>query len=160
MRRRVIGAAAVGAVLALATATGVSAYWQAQQRLDLGTTAAGDLKIDAAWKTPPNWAAMYPGDSREGVIVVTPTAHGQTLGWRLRVTSAVAPSLADHVAFRAWEGACGGPTPIAPEGNGPFGVRTSFEVCVRYTLDSTTPRSMTGLSVSPVITVTAEQASS
>src|SRR5690606_11874914 len=149
-----------GVVLTLAAATGVSAHWQAQQRIDLSAASSGDLDIDASWKSTPNWTAMYPADSREGVIVVTPTVTGQTMRWRLRVTSAVAPALADHITFRAWEGACGGGTPIALDGNGPYGMRTSFEVCIRYTLDAATPRSVSGLSASPAITVIAEQVSS
>lgn len=159
MRRWAIGAAA-GVLITLVAASGVSAYWQAQQTMNLSTIASGDLSVAASWKSSPSWTAMYPGDSREAIISVTPTIVGQTLRWRLRVTSTINPALVDHLSFQAWEGACGGTTPIPSEGNGPYGSRSSFEVCVRYTLDASTPRSLAGQNVSPVITVVAEQASS
>jgi len=92
-------------------------------------------------------------------VRVTATAVGDTLVWRLKVAGTTASSFTEHTAFQAWIGACGGSTPIPPEGAGSFtAATTTVDVCVRYTLNAAgVPNSLQGQPLSPGLTITAEQ---
>lgn len=157
MRRALIGVAA-GAVLALAAASGVSAYWQAQQTLPGGVATSGDLEVSAMWRDgTPAWTNLYPGGTTaDATIRVTSNSTGDNLRWRVKVTSTVAPAFTSHTSFQAWAGACGG-TPIPVGGYGSFGPTDSVDVCIRYTLAAGAPATLQGQSINPAITVHAEQ---
>lgn len=158
-RRIVIGTAA-GVVLTFAAGTGVYAYWQAQQSVDLEEVSTGDLAITAEWLGgTPVWTALYPGQSTpDATIRVAASASGDTLAWKVRITETVAAAFEPHTTFQAWLGACGSPNPIAAEGAGLFtAANDRVDVCVRYTLNTGAPESLQGQSLSPFITVHADQ---
>lgn len=159
MRRALIGVAA-GAVLALAAATGVSAYWQAQQTVPGEVVTSGDLEISAAWVGgTPSWAALYPGQSTaDATIRVTSTSSGDNLVWKVRVTGAVPADFETYATLQSWAGACGTGTPIPEGGYGTFDAdTTTVDICVRYSLATGAPSSLQGKPLDPTITVTAEQ---
>ncbi|WP_353114752.1 hypothetical protein [Microbacterium sp.] len=159
MRRILIGTVA-GVVLALATAVGVSAYWQAQQRLDLRTTASGDLRITAAWRDgTPAWAPLYPGSSASAVIRVTSQSAGTTLRWRLKASGDVAAAYRGQVSFAAWQGACGTGTPITSDGLPGLAPNAVVDLCVQFTLSATAPETLQGAALTPSVTMNAEQMS-
>ncbi|MGL3151370.1 hypothetical protein ACSS7Z_13535 [Microbacterium sp. A82] len=151
MRRLVIGAAA-GVLVALAAATGVSAYWQAQQELQGGLVASGDLTVSATWVGgTPNWTGLYPGQSVERSVAVVVAPEGDNLKWTVNASSS---NPNDAFTFQAWRGACGTgaalPATDSPE---------TMSICVRYTLSSDAAAVAQGLTSTPTITITAEQVS-
>ncbi|MGM7677438.1 hypothetical protein [Microbacterium sp. A94] len=161
MRRLVIGAAA-GVLVALAAATGVSAYWQAQQTIPGEVVTSGDLAISADWLGgTPVWAALYPGQSTaDAMIRVTSTNSGDNLAWKVRLTGAVPASFDPYATLQAWVGACGTGAPIPADGYGEFTSSTSaVDICVRYGLSASAPNTLQGQVLDPTITVTAEQVS-
>lgn len=160
--RRVLLGVAVGAVVALAAATGVSAFWQVQAAIPGGVTTSGDLAISADWVGgTPSWAALYPGQSTsDATIRVNADNSGENLVWKVRLTETVAAAFEPHTTFQAWAGACETGTLIPAEGYGSFTSSTSaVDVCVRYTLSPTAPSALQGQALAPQITVTAEQVS-
>lgn len=160
--RRVLLGIAVGAVVALAAATGVSAYWQAQQTVPGGVATSGDLAISADWVGgTPSWTALYPGESTSDAIIrVTSTSSGDNLVWKVRLTDVVAADFEPYATLHTWVGACGTGDPIPADGYGSFTSSTStVDVCVRYTLLSTAPGTLQGQALNPTITVIAEQVS-
>lgn len=160
--RRVAAGIAAGVILALAAATGVSAYWQAQQSIPGGVVTSGDLAISAEWVGgTPAWAALYPGQSTaDATIRVTSTSTGNNLVWKVRVTETVAVAFEPYTVFQAWVGACGGPSPIPAEGYGRFTADTdSVDICVRYALSNAAPSTLQGQALNPTVIVFAEQVS-
>lgn len=151
MRRVLLGVAA-GAVLVLAAATGVSAYWQAQETIPIETVSSGDLTVTASWAGgPPEWEALFPGESVESDINVTVNGEGDTLDWIVDVES---PSINPAFTFQAWQGSCDTGTALPAAGS-----PEALSICVRYTLRSDADSSLQGKSFEPQITVTAEQVS-
>ncbi len=160
MRRVVLGVA-VGAVVALAAATGVSAFWQAQAVVPVDAVGSGDLSISAEWVGgSPSWTPLYPTQSTsDATIRITSTSSGDNLRWSVRVRETVATVFEPHTRFQAWAGACGSGAPISADvGYGSFTSSTStVDICVRYTLLSTAPTTLQGLAMNPQLTVIAEQ---
>jgi hypothetical protein len=162
--RRVRAGVIAGVLLALVLgASGAHALWQRTAALPAGVSTTGDLNVTAAWVGgTPVWAPLFPGDRAEGTLRVTGTGAGGTLRWRLQVAGAVAPAFSSYTTFQAWQGACGTGTPIPAAGypsGTPLAVGASVDVCVRFTLATSAPGSLQGQSMSPTITVTAQQVS-
>lgn len=147
-RRWAIGAVA-GVVATLATASGVSAYWHAQQTMNVGTVKSGDLNVTAAWVgDPPDWADLYPGSVAEADLAVSVTGTGDNLEWTVDVT---AQNLDPAFSFQAWEGSCGSETAMPATGS-----PEQLTVCVRFTL-MPSDDSLQGRIFKPRIVVTANQ---
>lgn len=160
--RRVLVGVAVGAVVAFTAATGVSAYWHAQQTAPGGVATSGDLAISADWVGgTPSWSAFYPGQSTsDATIRVNADSSGDNLVWKVRLSETVTPDFEPHTTFRAWIGTCGTGTLIPAEGYGTFSSNTSrVDICVRFTLSPTAPSTLQGQLLTPQITVIAEQVS-
>ncbi|WP_460802472.1 hypothetical protein [Microbacterium sp. GXF6406] len=148
--RRVALGAAAGVVIALAAATGVSAYWQAQQTVNLDTVSSGDLSVSANWVGgTPNWSGVYPGQSVDAKIAVAVQGEGTNLEWTV---NAQPSGLDPAFTFQAWSGECGTGGALPASGS-----PQTLIVCVRFTLAPGTSGSYQGLNFTPSVTITAEQ---
>lgn len=151
--RKIMWGVAAGAVLALAAATGVAAYWQAQVAIPIATVVSGDLSVTAQWVDgTPDWPAMYPGDTVEANIEVTVKGHGDTLAWQVDVESS---TIDPAFLFQARNGSCNNGSAL-PATDSP----DSLTICVRYTLDDDAADDLQGDTFNPLIAVSAEQVTS
>lgn len=164
MRRIHLGIGAAVVALALTSATGAHALWGATRTVDAGVSSTGSFTVNAAWiGGAPAWQALFPNTSADGQIRVTQAGNGNTLGWRVRVSSTVSAEFAPHVTFQAWVGACGTGTPVPTDGypaGGHLASGTTVDICVRHSLTSGAPGSLQGKSFNPQITVIGEQVGS
>lgn len=163
MRRLVIGAA-TGIILVLAAATGVSAYWQAQQRLDLSSTSSGDLDLAVSWQGGTSWSAIAPGATVSKRAVITVTGSGQTL--RARVTGSARNAAAfDPAVTRSirLDDCSGTPGTILPVGGypstGALRPGDQVTVCVRFTLAPDASASLQNVDLTPTVDLAVVQVS-
>ncbi|WP_243225939.1 hypothetical protein [Microbacterium sp. CIAB417] len=157
MKRRVLLGAAAGAVLALAAATGVSAYWQAQQTLPGGTATSGDLDIQVEWAGGTAWSPIAPGGTTSKRATITVVGTGTNLSTRLTAVTANAAAfnayITRSVSLDDCTGAPGAALPSAGyPSSGGLSPGAQVTVCVRYTLSPSAPSSLQGQDLSPRVT--------
>ena len=156
MRRALIGVAA-GAVLALAAASGVSAYWQAQQILPGGAVSSGDLDIQVDWAGGTAWGAIGPGATISKRATITVLGAGTTLSTRLTATASNAAAFNAYVTRSVRLDDCSGaqgtllPTAGYPTTGG-LSPGAQVTVCVRYTLAANAPATLQGQNLAPTVT--------
>jgi hypothetical protein len=156
MRRALIGVAA-GAVLALAAASGVSAYWQAQQTLPGGVVTSGDLDIQVDWAGGAAWGAIGPGTTISKRATITVLGAGTTLSTRLTASASNAAAFNAYVtrsvSLDDCSGAAGTTLPAAGyPTTGGLTPGAQVTVCVRYTLAATAPSTLQGQDLAPNVT--------
>lgn len=162
MRKLVIGAAVAGVVLALAAATGVSAYWQARERIDLSATSSGDLDIDVVWQGGTEWSSISPGTTISKRAVITVNGAGRTL--RARVTGTASNATAfDSAITRSIriDDCTGTPGALLPASgypaDGALRPGDQLTVCVRYTLASDASATLRNADLTPSVAYTVVQ---
>lgn len=141
---------------------GAQARWQSTQTVQLSAVKTGSFDFGVAWASgsAPSWAAIYPTQSREAVIRITASSTASHLRWRFSVSSNVNASFQGHVTTQAWLGATCGSGPNIYQVNSPSSALApgaAQDVCVRFTLNSTAPVSLSGVQMSPAIIVTGTQ---
>jgi len=146
----------------LVGATAATALYSVRVPLPVAATSTGDLSVSAQWQQPtPVWGSLYPGSATpDSILNVTATGGGQTLRWNLEVSVGMAAEFAPHVTTQLWAGACGTGTPITATGYAPAGglqLGQTVPVCVRLTLATTAPSTLSGRPLDAVITVHARQ---
>lgn len=149
-----------GAVLAVVTVSGVSAYWQAQQTIPGTVVTSGDLEVSATWEgTTPEWGSLFPGGVTPGATLrVETTANGENLRWLLLVNGQFPVAAADSAVLDVREGTCTQPgSPLTAAGLGPFTGSSTIFLCIRMSLKSTAPNSLQGQQIAPQLTITTEQ---
>ncbi len=161
MRRVLLGVAA-GAVVALAAATGVSAYWQAQQTMTAGTVSAGNLDIDVAWDGGTTWPRIGPGQTIAKRATVDFVGSGDSLRAVLTGSTTQASAFDGYVTSDISLDDCtSDPGPSLPSNGypdtGSLLPGDSVTVCVRYTMASDAPSSLQGQDLSPSATFTISQ---
>lgn len=156
-RRVAIGVAA-GVILALAAATGVSAYWQAQQTISGRVVTGGDLNIiSVVWANDPNWGTIGPGQTLTNQATVTYVTTGNNLTAQLTAAVSYNPAFDGSVTDNATVGTCGAPTGTFPMSVSPMEGMQVATVCVNYTLSSNAPSTLQGVNLTPAVTFTLAQ---
>lgn len=163
--RRMQWAAGTAAVLALGTGTAAAhAVWESTAALPPQGVSSGSLALSTQWvggdtELPP----LYPKQSSDtATLRVTETAaSGTTLRWRLRVEVSVTGAGSEYVRTEVFVGACGGPAPLAAgsayEPADGLLPGQSVDLCVRTTLSAEAPSAQQGTSLTPSVSVVAEQ---
>lgn len=153
MRRVLIGVAA-GAVLALAAATGVSAYWQAQQTIPGGTVSSGSLDLQVDWAGGTTWPMPGPGGTISKRATITYTGIGDNLQVVLTGVASNTPTFNPYVtrsiSLDDCSGVAGTPLPAAGyPATGALDSGVPVTVCVRYTLAASAPATLQGTDLAP-----------
>ncbi|MFB7252285.1 hypothetical protein [Microbacterium sp. NPDC056234] len=157
MKRRALIGVAAGAVLALAAASGVSAYWQAQQTLPGGVASSGDLDIQVGWNGGNAWGAISPGATISKRATITVLGAGTSLSTRLTATATNAVAFDPYVTRSVRLDDCSGaqgvvlPASGYPDAGG-LAPGSQVTVCVRYTLSASAPSTLQGQDLAPNIT--------
>lgn len=163
MRRAFIGAVA-GVVLALATATGVSAYWHAQHTVSVSATSSGDLSLDVTWADGSAWGPIGPGGTIAKRATVVVGGAGTTLQARVTGEASNAPAFDPYVTRTISVDDCtGAPGPALPAtgypAEGSLVPGDAVTVCVRYTLSPTAPAALQGQDLAPHVVFNVAQRS-
>lgn len=150
-----------GAVLALATATGVSAYWQAQQTIPGTVVTSGDLDITGVtWSKGTDWGVISPGQTVSNQATITYIATGANLSALLSADVTNSAAFDEWITRSAVLGACGASTESLPLDVTPAPGEQQAIVCVSYTLFPTAPASLQTLDLTPTVAFALTQAGS
>ncbi len=157
MKRRVLIGTAAGVVLALAAASGVSAYWQSQQTLPGAAVTSGDLDIAVEWAGGTAWGPIAPGGTISKRATVTVAGSGTNLSARLTATASNAAAFNAYVTRSVSLDDCSGAqgTALPAAGyptSGGLTPGSQVTVCVRYTLALTAPSTLQGQNLAPTVT--------
>ncbi|MGW8483480.1 hypothetical protein ACWGJP_10085 [Microbacterium sp. NPDC055903] len=161
VRRAFVGTAA-GVVLALAAATGVSAYWQASIEADVGIVRTGNLDIQVTWNGGTAWGTISPGGTVSKRATITVVGEGTNLSTRLTATvtnaSAFTPYITRSVRLDDCTSSQGAELPTAGyPATGGLSPGAQLTVCVRYTLSAAAPSTLQGQNLAPNVVFTLTQ---
>jgi hypothetical protein len=157
-RRRRAGAVLVPLLafgIALGGASVASALWGAQATPTTAVLRSGTFGLTATWSTAPTLTALFPGQTRDGVMTLQHTGNGT---WRYRLTAADTGALGAVLTETFYAGATctGTPLVVGALSATTYAKNASTQVCVRIALPAGAANTLQNATSAITVTATAE----